>query len=125
MRAVLAVVLGHVPGLLLAGPDPLVLSGPDGTISFAPSEMQDAQAVRLGDTADVTITFTAAAGERLAGFTTVHQGEVVKVIFCGVLMASPMIIEPITGAALALGGLPLDQALALPGVLMGEADCGA
>jgi preprotein translocase subunit SecD len=122
---VLAVVLGLVPGLVIAGPDPLVLSGPDVMISFAPSEMQDAKAVRLGDTADVTITFTAAAGQRLADFTTAQQGEVVKIIFCGVLIASPMIIEPITGAALALGGLPLDQALALPGVLMGEADCGA
>jgi preprotein translocase subunit SecD len=122
IRAVaFALILGAGPAL---AQDPvLIFSGPSGTLDLDLADLADAKAERFATLADVTVTLTPDAGQRLADFTAANLGEEIKVIACDTVIFAPRIVEPIKGGSLTIGGLSQSQGLALHEILTGQSSC--
>lgn len=107
----------------LANETVLIFSGPSGSLDLGLTDMVDAKATRLAGPADVTITLTEQAGQKLADFTAANVGKEIKVIVCGTVIFAPRIMEPIKGDAFTVAGLTADQGLALHDILIGQSSC--
>jgi hypothetical protein len=119
--AALALIFFASPAL--ADETGLTFSGPSGTLDLGLTDMVDAKATRLAGQADVTITLTEQAGQKLADFTAANVGNEIKVIVCGTVIFAPRIMETIKGDAFTVAGLSADQGLALHDILIGQSSC--